>query len=105
MSSHHELESISIAPAANCLSPEMHESYMDADGTAASVDGKKRSSFRIFAIMTALFVCFDSLFSPPPAYSHIPQLSLFIAALDATIVATAIPTIAAQLHSASGYTW
>ena len=50
-------------------------------------EGKTRSSFRMFAILAALF------------------LSLFVAALDATIVATAIPTIAAQLHSASGYTW
>lgn len=33
------------------------------------------------------------------------QLVLFIAALDNTIVATAIPTISASLHSASGYTW
>jgi MFS family permease len=32
-------------------------------------------------------------------------LSLFIAALDATIVATAIPTISSELNSASGYTW
>lgn len=48
---------------------------------------EKRSGFRLFAILAALF------------------LSLFVAALDATIVATAIPTIAAQLHSASGYTW
>lgn len=33
------------------------------------------------------------------------QLSLFIAALDQTIVATVIPTIAADLHSAAGYVW
>lgn len=33
------------------------------------------------------------------------QLSLFIVALDQTITATAIPTISADLHSASGYTW
>ncbi len=32
-------------------------------------------------------------------------LSLFIAALDATVVSTAIPTISAHFHSASGYTW
>jgi len=32
-------------------------------------------------------------------------LSLFIAALDQTITATALPTISAQLHSGSGYTW
>ncbi|KAF2837468.1 putative MFS transporter [Patellaria atrata CBS 101060] len=48
---------------------------------------KERSKFRMLAILTALF------------------LSLFVAALDQTIVATAIPTISAQLHSASGYTW
>ena len=33
------------------------------------------------------------------------KLSLFIAALDQTIMATAIPTISASLHSAAGYTW
>ncbi|KAK3048850.1 hypothetical protein LTR09_009745 [Extremus antarcticus] len=32
-------------------------------------------------------------------------LALFIAALDATIIATSIPTITADLHSASGYFW
>ncbi|KAJ5508684.1 Major facilitator superfamily domain general substrate transporter [Penicillium freii] len=47
----------------------------------------RRSKLRLFVIMTAL------------------SLSMFIAALDQSIVATAIPTIAAQLHSASGYTW
>ena len=30
---------------------------------------------------------------------------MFVAALDQTIMATAIPTITAKLHSASGYTW
>jgi EmrB/QacA subfamily drug resistance transporter len=32
-------------------------------------------------------------------------LSLFIAALDVTIVATAVPTITSELHSPSGYAW
>jgi MFS family permease len=32
-------------------------------------------------------------------------LSLFVAALDQTIVATVIPTIVSDLHSASGYVW
>jgi hypothetical protein len=58
---------------------------LDAD--VNDTGGMQRSPFRMFAILAALF------------------LSLFVAALDATIVATAIPTIAAQLHSASGYTW
>ena len=33
------------------------------------------------------------------------KLSLFISALDTTIVATAIPTISADLKAASGYLW
>ena len=33
------------------------------------------------------------------------QLSLFVAALDATIIATAAPTISADLNSSAGYTW
>jgi MFS family permease len=37
--------------------------------------------------------------------TDISQLALFIAALDQTIMATSIPTICAQLHSASGYVW
>ncbi|XMA09869.1 hypothetical protein WAI453_002660 [Rhynchosporium graminicola] len=46
-----------------------------------------RSNFRITAIMIALY------------------LAMFITALDQTIVATAIPTIAHDLESASGYVW
>ncbi|EXJ59403.1 uncharacterized protein A1O5_12284 [Cladophialophora psammophila CBS 110553] len=46
-----------------------------------------RSKFRIIMILTALY------------------LSLFVAALDATIVATAVPKITAELHSAAGYIW
>jgi MFS family permease len=33
------------------------------------------------------------------------QLALFVAALDATILSTAAPTISADLNSAAGYTW
>jgi MFS family permease len=40
------------------------------------------------------------------AYSNIRhQFTLFITALNQTIVATAIPTISSQLNSASGYAW
>ncbi|KAJ5773340.1 Major facilitator superfamily domain general substrate transporter [Penicillium paradoxum] len=46
-----------------------------------------RSKLQVTAIMVAL------------------SLSMFIAALDQTIMATAIPTIAAYFHSSSGYTW
>ncbi|OAL06927.1 MFS transporter-like protein [Phaeosphaeriaceae sp. SRC1lsM3a] len=50
-------------------------------------DGRKRSKLQMAAIVTALF------------------LSLFVAALDATIVSTAAPTISRDLDSAAGYTW
>ncbi|CAG7928163.1 unnamed protein product [Penicillium olsonii] len=46
-----------------------------------------RGKLRVAAIMLAL------------------SLSMFIAALDQTIMATAIPSIAAYFHSAAGYTW
>ncbi|KAF4168272.1 hypothetical protein CNMCM6936_003060 [Aspergillus lentulus] len=49
--------------------------------------GTQRKKVQVIAIMLAL--C----------------LSLFVAALDQTIVATSLPTISAQLHSADGYTW
>ncbi|GAB1194495.1 hypothetical protein APSETT444_003741 [Aspergillus pseudonomiae] len=48
---------------------------------------ERRSNWRIVAIMLAL------------------SLSLFISALDQTIVATATPTISAELHSGTGYVW
>ena len=46
-----------------------------------------RSKFRMAMILIALY------------------MSLFVAALDATIVATATPTITADLHEAAGYIW
>ncbi|KAI1622806.1 DNA repair protein RAD50 [Exophiala viscosa] len=48
---------------------------------------KHRSRLRITMILIALYLC------------------LFVAALDATIVATALPKITADLHSAAGYIW
>ncbi|KAF8846808.1 putative MFS transporter [Acephala macrosclerotiorum] len=46
-----------------------------------------RSKFRITMILIACY------------------LSVFVAALDITIVATAVPTITSELHSPSGYAW
>ncbi|KAJ5612083.1 hypothetical protein N7510_005277 [Penicillium lagena] len=57
---------------------------MDPEST---IPTPQRSKVQLFAIMVAL------------------SLSMFVAALDQTIMATAIPTIAAKLHSAAGYTW
>ena len=54
---------------------------------SASQDAPIRSKAKLTASMAALF------------------LALFVAALDHTIISTAIPTIANHFHSASGYTW
>lgn len=94
-----------------------------------------RSKLRILAVMTALFVSGNLVFlyNLIPRYGFLwyrgclrvshsmrlyhprddklthplafNQATVFIAALNQTIVATAIPTISAQLHSASGYAW
>ncbi|MCJ1383356.1 hypothetical protein MMC17_006469 [Xylographa soralifera] len=50
-------------------------------------DPKVRTKLRTYAILVALYPV------------------IFVAALDQTIIATSIPTIAADLHSASGYVW
>jgi hypothetical protein len=88
----------------------------------AMAKGGKRSRLRMVAIITALFVSlhvaliphlvsFDtwnlqSLYHTSQTDSlTITQLSLFVSALDATIVATALPTISRDLNSAAGYTW
>ncbi|ORY17435.1 MFS transporter-like protein [Clohesyomyces aquaticus] len=62
---------------------------MDTEGQPSITSGSDqiRSQWRLMAIVFALF------------------LSLFVAALDATIVATAAPTISRELQSAAGYTW
>ncbi|RYP63073.1 hypothetical protein DL770_009461 [Monosporascus sp. CRB-9-2] len=58
-----------------------------AEPLVLSEPPKVRSKLRIFSIIIAL--C----------------LVLFVAALDQTIVATAIPSITSDLHNAAGYTW
>ncbi|OGM47145.1 putative efflux pump antibiotic resistance protein [Aspergillus bombycis] len=65
------------------------ENNIAAQGDVGSPEEPEveRGKVQVFAIMVAL--C----------------LSLFIAALDQTIVSTSLPTIASRLHSASGYTW
>ncbi|KAJ5906178.1 Efflux pump dotC [Penicillium subrubescens] len=60
---------------------------MASDMEVMEAGSLARGKLRIVAIMTAL------------------SLAMLIAALDQTILATAIPTIAAKLHSAAGYTW
>ena len=88
----YELDAVAASPkvamsSASSHSVELDESSgIDPEGVVAS-DDKQRSKFRLTMIIIALF------------------LSLFIAALDATIVSTAVPTIAAELHSPAGYAW
>ncbi|EOA80756.1 uncharacterized protein SETTUDRAFT_143735 [Exserohilum turcica Et28A] len=60
---------------------------MERDVSTEEGGVRKRSKIRLAAIITALF------------------LALFVSALDATIVATAAPTISRDLSSAAGYTW
>lgn len=64
------------------------DDFNDPDRSAAQDEAPvPRSRIRLVAIIGALY------------------LSLFLAALDVTIVSTAIPTISAHFQSASGYTW
>lgn len=84
----HEHETTTTVPRADAGGVGENEvEVQDSIDVEEAAPGQQRTRVRLFAILAALF------------------LSLFVAALDATIVATAIPTIAAQLHSANGYTW
>ncbi|KIW31441.1 uncharacterized protein PV07_03091 [Cladophialophora immunda] len=81
-------------PVARPLPPAVVNSTPSAEVTAretptqlSSEPGQRRSRFRTLTVMAALFA------------------ALFIAALNTTIVATAIPTICSDLHSAAGYSW
>jgi hypothetical protein len=73
---------IPIEPGYELLDLDNNDAVQDAVPTSP-----KRSKTRKFAILVGLY------------------LSLFTAALDQTIVATAIPTISANLHSSSGFVW
>ncbi|PIA92368.1 putative transporter [Cercospora beticola] len=73
----------SIAPNVTTTPPTLdHLTIIDSQETRPP-----RTKFRLALILLALY------------------LALFIAALDHTIVATAIPTISSDLQSASGYFW
>lgn len=82
--------SSSSAKGGNDLPAHVDVASTVVDAADVNADGepiKKRSTLRLTFILLALF------------------LSLFVAALDAMIVATAVPVITHELHSASGYTW
>jgi MFS family permease len=79
------------------IGPAQQQEYnvaVQTDGVEPAVEQpdpalqvRHRSKFRMAMILIALY------------------MSLFVAAIDATIVATATPTITADLHSAAGYIW
>ncbi|KAH8807333.1 DNA repair protein RAD50 [Xylogone sp. PMI_703] len=69
-----------VQPPIQALSPGTEH----REGSNATLS---RSKFRITMILVACF------------------LSVFVAALDVTIIATAVPTITSELHSPSGYAW
>jgi hypothetical protein len=86
-------------------------------GSEVLAEITRRSTLKLCAIVFALFVGQTFLIALEydlgkhnnqmfdEANANGQQLSLFVAALDATIVATAAPTISADLNSAAGYTW
>jgi hypothetical protein len=74
-------------PTADVSGIGEQEIEVEAQSPSSDMEETERPKLRLYLILVALF------------------LSLFVAALDDTIVATAIPTIAAELHSASSYTW
>ncbi|KAK5943444.1 hypothetical protein PMZ80_004451 [Knufia obscura] len=87
----HIMSSLDSKPAifTPVVPPPTNSSDSKLDGTHISPaeQTESRSNLRLTFILAALF------------------LSLFVAALDATIVATAIPVITHELNSATGYTW
>lgn len=67
--------------------PQTSIDNLPVENEGGSDIAPSRSKFRITMILVACL------------------LSLFIAALDVTIVATAVPTITSELHSPAGYAW
>lgn len=66
------------------------------------------TKLRLYSILASLYVSHPITPGPVrglPRPTSSCQLSLFLAALDTTIIAQSIPTICADLHSAAGYVW
>ncbi|KAH7112114.1 major facilitator superfamily domain-containing protein [Dendryphion nanum] len=87
----YEITAVSANPAADVAKHTVRDDILDSSHAKQNdtppVQPRRRSTLRTFTIMTGL-CC-----------------TLLIAALNQTIVATAIPTICAELNSASGYAW
>ncbi|KAL4784687.1 major facilitator superfamily domain-containing protein [Aspergillus varians] len=82
-----QMDEISCHDPPNQGDTENKSEQCNTEATQPAETPNNRGNWRIGAILIAL------------------ALSLFISALDQTIVATATPTIAADLHSGGGYVW
>ena len=86
--------------------PNRHDIELIVPDETPAEPEKPRSKLRVTAVMTALYVrCIYSYLLEIPLMMPEWQLAMFIQALDQTVVATSIPTIADDLHSTSGYVW
>lgn len=85
----HPVGTLNQANQANHEADEMMElrTLPDTITDTALITRKPRSTLRLLIVLIGLY------------------LALFIAALDQTIITTAIPTIVSDLHSSSGYVW
>jgi hypothetical protein len=84
LSSQHQNYAIDPAKQQIQIPLESLQNFSAADTSSPTDD---QSTFRTVTVLIALY------------------LTLFVSALDQTIIATAVPTITASLKSASGYTW
>lgn len=98
------------------MEPKAHHKSLDAGLTIGAHISSPREPFEANSPTPPLPITSQATPStPPPAHSRSKlqialiilalYLSLFVAALDSTIVATAAPVICSELHSASGYIW
>ena len=82
------------------------ETEESSNDKAATEPEKKRSKLQTALIMSALCVCTFWLISIKlPISLIIHQMAVFLAAIDVTIITTALPTISSHFGSAAGYTW
>ena len=75
------------------------------DVTAPLEPEKTRTALQTTVLMFALCVSFFSPLLLLPLILTKPQASVFLAALDITIVTTALPTISSYFKTSIAYTW
>lgn len=78
---------VTLEPSGVHEASDTHKPDEDLTSQTDDDSSSQRSRLRLYPAMTALY------------------LTLFMAALDITSLATSIPTITAELNSAAGYSW